>query len=150
MRFKSLFTLPLVSLLAMGSAKASTYDLSLVSSIGLSGGSGSFTVNGPVGTDLSTFTEGGGLTSLNFAIAGYNFSPDIDLTKASVTFNNGALTGIVYLGALDGFKLDLGTLGLGYLFTDLINPGLSSLGVISASSGGSSSNEAVPWRTAWP
>src|SRR5262245_7779442 len=115
MKFKSLLALPLVSLLAMGSAEASTYDLSLASSIGPSSGTGSFTVNGPVGAGLTTFTEGGGLTSLNFTIAGYNFSLNNDLTNASVTFNNGTLTNIVYLGALAGFKLDLGTFGLGYV-----------------------------------
>jgi hypothetical protein len=146
MIFKFVLALPLVSLLLMDNAKASTYDLSLTSSIGPSNGSGSFTVNGSIaGTGLTTFTEAGGLTSLNFAIDGYNFSLNSDLGKASVTFNNGALTNVAYLGAIGGFKLDLGTLGLGYIFTDSINPGLSSIGTISASSGVS----ATPLPPSW-
>jgi hypothetical protein len=146
MMFKFLLALPLASLLLMDNAKASTYDLSLISSIGPSNGSGSFTVNGSIaGTGFTTFTQGGGLTSLNFVIDGYNFSLNTDLAKASVTFDNGALYSVVYLGAIDGFKLDLGTLGLGYTFTDFVNPGLSSIGTISASSGTS----ATPLPPSW-
>jgi hypothetical protein len=146
MIFKFALTVPLASLLLMGNASASTYDLSLTSSTGPSNGSGSFTVNGSVaGAGLTTFSEGGSLTSLNFAIDGYNFSLNNDLANASVTFKNGALISIAYLGAVDGFKLDLGTLGLGYLFTDFINPGLSSIGTISASSGVS----ATPLPPSW-
>jgi len=134
MKFKCSLSLllPSILLLAMGTANASTYDFSLISTIGPSGGKGSLAVNGSIGSGLTTFTEGGTLNSLNFQIANYSFSLDNDLTKASVTFNNGSLTSIIYVGAKDGFKLDLDTGKLGYIFTDFINPGLSSVGTISS------------------
>jgi len=144
LKFAAVFSL--FWLLATGSSEASTYNFVLNSSIGPAGGNGSFTVNGPVSSNgLATFTEGAGLASLVFSIEGNNFTLDDDLTKASVTFDNGALINVAYLGGLNGFKLDLGTLGLNYIFSDLINPGLSSIGTISASAGVS----ATPLPPSW-
>jgi hypothetical protein len=113
-----------MALVSMESADAfaSTYDLTLTNSAGQSVGSGMFTISGPVSNNgQSVFSAGGGgLTSLSFSIDNYNFSLKNDeFINPYVTFNNGALTGIAYLGSLNGFQLDLGTFNLNYEFLNL-------------------------------
>ena len=82
-----------------------------------------FTISGSAaGSGTSTFSAGAGLSSLSFSIGGYNFSlANEQFFNPSVTFNNGALTGIAYLGSLNGFQLDLGTFNLNYEFLNLVN-----------------------------
>src|SRR6185312_3232852 len=110
----------LVAVLSMASSAASamTYDLTLSNLSGQTVGSGMFNINGSAASSgTSTFSSGGGLTSLSFAIGGYNFSlANEQFFIPYVTFNNGALTGIAYLGSLNGFQLDLGTFNLKYEF----------------------------------
>lgn len=126
--------LALFTLLSVGSSKASTltYDLVLNSLTGQQTGTGMLTVNGPVSSSgMSVFTAGSGLTSLNLSIDGYNFSLANEvLFNPTVSFYNGALTNIAYLGSLNGFQLDLGTMGLNYSFTDFANLSQSSVGTI--------------------
>ncbi|MDE2285372.1 MAG: hypothetical protein KGK33_12215 [Hyphomicrobiales bacterium] len=122
----------LVALASMANSAASamTYDLTLNSFSGQTVGSGMFTINGSVpssGTSTFSAAPGGGLTSLSFSLNGatpgqYNFSlANEQFFNPYVTFNNGALTGIAYLGALNGFQLDLGTFNLNYEFLNLAN-----------------------------
>lgn len=141
MKLKSgALALALLSSIVLGRAEASslTYDLALNSTLGPEGGVGSFTIDCTANcpgsaSGISVFTAGSGLSSLNFSIAGSSFSLANELLNANVTFDNGNLINIAYLGALSGFKLDLGTAGLSYAFVDLINSGLTSIGSISSS-----------------
>jgi hypothetical protein len=125
MKIKSaLLASAVMALVSMESADAfaSTYDLTLTNSFGQAVGSGMFTISGPVSNNgQSVFSAGGGgLTSLSFSIDNYNFSLKNDaFINPYVTFNNGALTGIAYLGSLNGFQLDLGTFNLNYEFLNL-------------------------------
>lgn len=125
----------LLALYSAGSCKASSfYNLTLTNTIGPEGGSGSFTIDGPVAnTGLSVFTAGHGLASLNFSIDGNNFSLANELLNANVIFNDGNLVSVAYLGSLNGFNFDLGTIGLNYGFLDLVNSSLDSFGSISGS-----------------
>lgn len=137
MRIKStVLASALVALLSMASSAASavTYDLTLSNSSGQTVGSGMFTLNSAVpSSGTSTFSAGGGLTGLSFSIDGYNFSlANEQFFNPYVTFNNGALMGIAYLGSLNGFQLDLGTFNLNYEFLNLTNF-QSSSGTISDS-----------------
>jgi hypothetical protein len=122
----------LVAALSMASSGASaiTYDLTLTNASNQTVGSGMFTVNGSIpGSGISTFSAGplGSLTSLSLSIDGYKFSlSDDKVTNPSVTFNNGMLTGIAYLGTMNGWQLDLGTFNLHYGFLDLANGQVSS------------------------
>jgi PEP-CTERM motif len=121
------------ALLLTGNAYALTYDLSLNPTIGSEAGTGTLTISGPVANSgISTFTEGGGLTSLNFSIGGGNFTLANDLFNASVTFNNGSLISILYVGLSNGISMSLGTFGMNYAFTDLFNSNQNSIGSISA------------------
>jgi hypothetical protein len=128
--------LTLIACLSTNRSEASTldYNLALSATNGPESGSGSFAVSGPIAANgLSVFTSTTGLDSLRFSIDGYTFSLANELSNASVTFDNGKLTSIAYLGASNGFQLDLGTRGLNYAFLDFTNLGLSSAGTISAS-----------------
>jgi hypothetical protein len=115
-----------ICLLAMGASEASalTYDLTLSNASGQVG-SGSFTVAGPVassGLEVFTAGKGGGLTDLSFSIGSNTFNLTSGLFFApTVTFDNGILTNISYIGdsTTNGFKLDLGTFGLAYALTNL-------------------------------
>jgi hypothetical protein len=137
MKFKSaaLVSALLVSLWTGSSEAASlTYDLVLISTAGPENGTGSFIINGPVAnTGLSVFTAGSGLTSLNFSTGGNNFALANGLSSAGVIYNNGNLITIAYAGELNGFTLDLGTIGLNYDFADRSDWRLDSTGTISAS-----------------
>ena len=128
MRIKSaVLASALVAVLSMASSAASavTYDLTLSNLSGQTVGSGMFAISGSAASSgTSTFSAGpgGGLASLSFSIGGYNFSlANEQFFNPSVTFNNGALTGIAYLGSLNGFQLDLGTFNLNYEFLNLAN-----------------------------
>jgi PEP-CTERM motif len=125
----------LLAAFSVGNCKASSfYNLTLTNTIGPEGGSGSFTIDGPIAnTGLSVFTAGHGLTSLNFSIDGSSFSLANELLNSSVIFNDGNLINVAYLGSLNGFNLDLGTFGLNYGFVDLVNASLDSFGSISGS-----------------
>jgi len=120
----------LLALLATSRAEASTYDL--ISTTGSDIGTVSLSTSTSPGT--GTFSAGGGLTSLSFSINGlaptFTLS-DAELFNPFVTFDNGILTNIAYLGSLNGFSLDLGSVGLNYVFADFVNPSLSSIGSIS-------------------
>src|SRR6185312_7359735 len=121
----------LLALLATNRAEASTYDL--ISTTGSDIGTVSLSTSTSPGT--GTFSAGGGgLTSLSFSINGlaptFTLS-DAELFNPFVTFDNGILTNIAYLGSLNGFSLDLGSVGLNYVFADFVNPSLSSIGSIS-------------------
>lgn len=139
MKIKYVVALALFALLSMGSSKASalTYDLVLNSLTGAQTGTGMLTVNGPVSSSgTSVFTAGSGLTSLSLSIDGYNFSLANALGfSPTVSFSNGTLANIAYLGSLNGFQLDLGTSGLNYAFTDF-GLGQISLGTIKDPPGG--------------
>jgi hypothetical protein len=121
----------------LGAAQASTvtYNLTLTDTFGPEGGTGTLIVNGPITSGTNTFTSGsgGGLNSLSFLIDGSNFTLGSALGTSSATFSNGNLTSLFYLGALGGFKLSLGTVGLGYVYGDLFNLSHNSMGTISAS-----------------
>ena len=136
MRFKlTAPVLAVLALLGMGSSNASalTYDLSLNSAGGQTG-TGMFTISGSVsGSGTSTFTAGSNLTALSFTIDNVTFSlSNEQLFNPYVTFSNGVLTNVAYVGSQDGWKLDLGTYGLNYFFLDFLNNQISS-GTISNS-----------------
>jgi len=133
----------LFALVSMGSAGASTYNLTLDNSSGKQIGTGSITISSSVpSTGASIFTTANGLTALNFSIAGNNFSLTQD-PAAVVAFNNGNLASILYAGSLSGITLDLTAAGLTYAFVDLASPGLSSVGTISDPPG------AAPLPASW-
>jgi hypothetical protein len=124
--------------LARAEASTLTYDFALNATSGPESGTVSFTINCTTGcpkatSGLTNYTAGSGLSYLDFSIAGSNFTLADELSKANVTFDNGNLINIAYLGALNGFKLDLGSIGLNYAFVDLLNSSLDSFGSISAS-----------------
>lgn len=141
MKLKFIVLAPaLLATLFLGRAEASTltYDFALNATSGPESGTGSFTIDCTFGcpnatTGLNNFTAGRGLSSLNFSIAGSNFTLANGLLNADVTFDNGNLINVAYLGALNGFKLDLGSIGLNYAFVDFLNSSLDSIGSISAS-----------------
>ena len=135
----------MLALLSTGNAHALTYDVTLNPTLGSEAGTGTFTINGPVANSgISTFTEGGGLTSLNLSIGGGSFTLANDLFSASVTFNNGSLISILYVGLSNGISMSLGTFGLNYAFSDLFHPGNDSAGSISATS-----TAATPLPSTW-
>jgi hypothetical protein len=122
----------LLAVLVGTEASALTFDLTLMSGASAAG-SGSFTISGPIAsTGFSNFT-GNNLTSLNFVIDANSFQLANAVLPASVTFFNGNLVSIAYVGSLNGMQLSLDTLGLGYVFTDLANWKLDSAGTISVS-----------------
>jgi len=113
--------------LASPEASAMTYDLVLSSTTGQI--DGTFTVNGSVPNSGPSGPLK--ITSLSLSVGGNSYNFTSEFFTPIVTFNNGGLTSIEYAGAAGAFKLDLGTAGLGYVFTDALNPGLSSVGTIS-------------------
>ena len=118
----------LFALLILGNSQASatTYDLMLNSPTGQL--DGTFAVSGSVPGKGPSLLQ---INSLSLTVGGtaYSFTAQ---SSPFATFNNGLLTSIEYLGSAAGFKLDLGTFGLGYVFADALNPGLSSVGTVSA------------------
>ena len=122
-----------VTLVSMAGSVASamTYDLSLSNSSGQIVGSGMFTIGGPVAASgVSTFSAGASspaaqLTDMSFNIAGntFNLGTQFRFLTPTVTFDNGLLSRISYLGfsTSNAFKLDLDTFNLNYVLVDLRN-----------------------------
>jgi hypothetical protein len=117
-------------------ARASTiqYDLTLTPTVGSIGGTGYFDVNSPL-----TGTGANALTDFSVTIDNQVFSLGNELSSATATFSNGALTSLNYIGDLvsgtwkTGLNLDiLGTGGLSYTFLDLGSDLALSSGTISA------------------
>ena len=111
--------------LASSAALAVTYDLTLSNLSGQTVGSGMFTISGPAASSgTSNFSAGGGLTDLSFTIGSntFNLTTGFFVTP-TVTFNNGTLASITYLGdsTTNGFKLDLDTFNLDYVLFNLGN-----------------------------
>jgi hypothetical protein len=79
------------------------------------------------------FTSSTGLVSLNFLIDGQDFTLSDAFAGANVTFVDGVLTNIGYVGVLGGLKLVFGSVGLSYLYLDLSEPGRDTEGTISPS-----------------
>jgi hypothetical protein len=110
-----------------------TYDLTLTATSGPLSGTGSFSVTGPISSFFQDFTSSTGLLSLNFDIGGHDFSLANSPGGTNVTFVNGSLSGILYVGTMQSFSLDIGTLGLQYAYVDVFHPGNDSVGNIYAS-----------------
>jgi len=115
-------------------ASTITFDLTLTDSIyGPTSGSGTLNVDAPISNPLDIFTSnGGGLNALSININNEDFTLQQALLPATATFSAGDLTNISYMGMMDGFKLNLDTTGLFYLYTDANNWTLTSVGRISA------------------
>jgi hypothetical protein len=120
-----------LALVSMSSLQASamTYDVTLSDAAGHTG-TGTFVINGsPSASGTSSFAAGGGLTSLNFTFEGYNFSlANAAYYNPSVTFTNGTLSSVTYLGGANGLVLNLGT----SLSTVAPIPGVDELAVVAS------------------
>ena len=135
MRFKvAALAVALFGLLSSGSSQASTLNYELVLNGGTGQIDGTFSVNGSVPSSGQSGPVQ--ITALNLDVGGTPYSFTSLFFTPVATFSNGALTSIEYLGEANGFKLDLGTAGLNYIFTDFLNPSYSSSGTVSASSVG--------------
>src|SRR5579884_1451712 len=120
-------------------ASTLTYDLTLNNITGPTNGTGVLNVNAPLTYPTDTLTSnGGGLNLLNVTLdvngTFDTFTLADQLTTSSVTFTNGALTNVSYIGVdnTGNYKLDLLTTGQFYLFVDPSNWSLSSIGSITA------------------
>ena len=120
-------------------ASTVTFDLTLNNSLfGPTNGTGTLQVNGPLSSGLEMFSynnvnKTGDLTSLSITLNnGQDFTLQQALDTTSATFNDGNLTSLSYDGAMNGYKLDLDTKGLFYLYVDASNWTLTSAGSISA------------------
>ena len=115
---------------ATAHASPVTYDLILQGTTGgMVGGTGFFTVDGPINsTGLETLTVSDGL-NLSFTIDGNTFASQPG-GFASVTFANGALISIAYAGTLDSWSFSLVTGLLNYIYTDLVDPTHSTIGTV--------------------
>jgi hypothetical protein len=116
----------------VGTARASTftYDLTLSALSGPESGTGTLLVNGTNGTFSS---NAGTLDYLDININGQNYTLANAIGNSAATFVNGALTSLNYLGIAAGTNLSLAaTAGLFYIYADLSNSSLSSVGTISA------------------
>jgi len=121
-------------------AQASTisYNLVLTPLTGSTGGTGSFSVTGPIDSFFQNFTTSTGLLSLDFLIGGHQFSlGPTSLGNENVTFVGGNLFGIQYSGFIQdigqSLSLSLNTSGLTYSYGDAFHPSNSASGIISAS-----------------
>jgi hypothetical protein len=146
----ALATLAFGQLTTTAQASAVTYDLTLQGIYGgLVGGTGSFTVDGPINsTGLETFTVSDGL-DLSFTIDGNTFS-SAPGGYASVTFNNGQLQSIGYAGTLDTWSFSLVTGLLNYIYVDLVDPAHSTFGNITAQLEATSQVSNAPLPAALP
>ena len=120
-------------------ASTVTFDLTLNDSLfGPTNGTGTLQVNGPLSSGLETLSynnvnKTGDLTSLSITLNnGQDFTLQQALDTTSATFNDGNLTSLSYDGAMNGYKLDLDTKGLFYLYVDASDWTLTSAGSISA------------------
>jgi hypothetical protein len=125
----------------LGHATTVTYNLTLTPDAGLGplGGTGSFSVTGPISPTFQNFTPGssGGLLSLDFVIGTHDFSLASSSGNAVVTFVNGSLFGILYSGSIvnlgQSLSLSINSSGLQYVYGDQFNPSNDTIGNISAS-----------------
>jgi len=131
--------------LSHGIAKADIYNVTLTPTSGVEGGTGSFTVNGPVpSTGLFAFGTGYSgpqlMTAMDFVISEGANQYTFDLSKSVGNpygeFLNGGLYDLTYEGTIvnTGAKLDLVLQenGLEYVFSDIYNASYDSSGIISA------------------
>jgi hypothetical protein len=126
MNFKSVLASALFVLASTLGCEASTYNLALWSN-GVETGTGLLTINSSVPTTgPSTFTQSNGLGGLSFAIGGTGFSLGSEVAHASVSFSNGNLASIFYIGISNGFQFALGTIGLDYGLLNLANGSVTS------------------------
>jgi hypothetical protein len=122
-----------------GGASTITYDLTLTPGAGLGplGGTGSFSVTGPISSSFQSFTTSSGLLSLDFHLGGHDFSLANSAGTPVVTFLSGSLFNVTYLGTIvnigQGLSLSFSTNGLQYVYSDLFNPRNNTIGNISAS-----------------
>ncbi len=112
-----------------------SYQVSLNAIYGPESGSGSFTINAP-SSGSGTLTAGGGITALDFKIAGVDFLLDAS-TAIGYAYQGSTLvlTGLIYGGQAGTdqlFSISLGSNGL-YDFTDSANGSLNTIGSISIS-----------------
>jgi hypothetical protein len=118
-------------------ADAITYHLTLTATSGPLGGTGSFSVAGPIDSFFQNFTSSTGLLSLNFDIGGHDFSLANSPGNTNVTYVSGSLFGIQYFGTIvdigQSLSLSISTSGLTYSYGDGFHPSNSSAGNISAS-----------------
>jgi hypothetical protein len=125
--FISVATVAFLAALTPARASSVTFNLALNSLFGPESGTGSLTVNGPVGS--KTFTPGsGGLSSLNLFIDGSDFTLANAALGTSATFSNGVFQSLTYVGILGGDTLTISPFG--YFFSDT-NPLQFSGGTVS-------------------
>ena len=88
-------------------ANAIDYNVSLIPVFGSTGGTGSFSVDGPIDPFFQNFTPGGGLLSLDLSIGGQTFSLSNGVS-AGVTFLFGNFSSLDYHGAVVDLGKSLG------------------------------------------
>ena len=119
-------------------ASSVTYDLTLTNVIGnVSGGTGSFTIDGSPNGFFKEFSQygasGSALTNLSFSIGGDTFGLANSIGNASVDFLLGSLVSVNYVGSLNNsITISLTSGLLGYTYIDAVGHEISS-GFISAS-----------------
>ena len=112
-----------------------SYQVSLNAIYGPESGTGTFTINAP-SSGSGTLTAGGGITAMDFKIAGVDFLLDAS-TAIGYAYQGSTLvlTGLIYGGQAGTdqlFSISLGSNGL-YDFTDSANGSLNTIGSISIS-----------------
>ena len=113
---------------APAQASTITFNLALTSLLGPESGTGSLTVNGPVGNQTFT-SSSGGLESLNIFIDGQDFTlGNAQQGAVRAKFSNGNFESLSYVGILGGDSLTIGANG--FVFIDT-NPFLSTTGSVS-------------------
>jgi hypothetical protein len=113
---------------APAQASTVTFNLALTSLPGLESGTGSLTVNGPVGNQTFT-SSSGGLVSLNIFIDGLDFTlGNAQQGATRAKFSNGNFESLSYVGILGGDTLTIGANGFAFIDT---NPLRSSVGRVS-------------------
>ncbi len=113
-----------------------SYQVSLNAIYGPESGTGSFTINAPSSGSGTLTAGGGGITALDFKIAGVDFLLDAS-TVIGYAYQGSTLvlTGLIYggqAGTNQLFSISLGSNGL-YDFTDSANGSLNTIGSISIS-----------------
>lgn len=128
------------SVLALQPARAATiaFDVLLtpLPGFGPTGGTGSFSVTGPINPNFQDFSTSTGLLSLSFSIGGQNnFTLANSQGNEHVTFLSGNLFGLLYNGSVIGQSLflNLASAGLQYSYADIFHPEFNTTGTISAS-----------------
>jgi hypothetical protein len=115
-----------------------TYDIDLDNILGPEGGAGSFDVVGPIassglwiaGPSSDGFSGDNVLTALTLTIDGKTFSlADAQNALTSVTFFNGSLINLSYVGKVGSDKVTLDS-AFGYVFKDKADHRENSVGII--------------------